>query len=314
MNETHHTRVACTLTALLNVVGCQSGPMSQVMGKLAPGPEQETMRAHCLEPLQDILNRERERGPISRDNLDSYEYSQLALRHHIPACAQVPTEDGSTERNKQEQALLKMFEVFKTQHLIIDEQGDGGSFCVTDQKLFAPEVPLSPFHRFCSSSVMDQVEARIESSWPIVEINDVWRDLSDKTQLVEFQNQVAEQRGAWKAAARQKSDACLATKVAEIKPYTDKAPKTAREEWDKSVRASFAAAMSTPILKTVYPYANFKHVVEERGELNHDNTLRVTRVDYFVMDVYVYVDAGDFVDAYVVSISKTKYRARAIRS
>lgn len=292
------------LTALVIVVGCKSGPMSQVMAQLAPSPEQQALQTHCRKPMQELLDKEREHGPVSRDNLDKYGYSSIGLRHHIPACAVATTEAGSVARSDQERALVKMLEVFTKQHLVIDEYGDGGSFSVTDQNLFAAGAPLSPFHSLCVPSEMDQVESRIDRSWPVVEINEVLQGLSGKTELVEFQNRVAEQRDSWRAIAKEKSDACLATKLDELRPYADKASTTVRAEWDKSVRASFAAAMNRTILRTVYPYESFKHIVEERRELNHDNTVRVTKVDYFVMDVYVYVDAGDFVDAYVVSIFK----------
>lgn len=226
----------------------------------------------------------------------------MALRHHIPSCAVVSTEAGSSLRREQEQPLAKMLEDFTEQHRIIDEHGDGGSFSVTDQNLFAPDTPLCPFHTLCVASEMDQVETRIERSWPIVEINEILQGLSGKTVFLELQSHVADQRNDWKAAVRQKSDACLATKLDEMQPYTDKAPMTVRAEWDAFVRASFAAAMSAPVLQTVYPHESFKHIVDERRELNHDNTVRVTEFDDFVMDVYVYVEAGDFVDAYVVSI------------
>lgn len=304
MRTTRNGRLWGSLAALVLLVGCKTGPMSQVMAQLAPSAEQRALQTHCFKPQQDILSLERAHGPISRDNLRSYGYSTLSLRHHIPACATLMTEAGSSARNEQEQALSKMLEVFTEQHELIDQFGDGGSFSVTDQNLFAPETPLSPFHTLCVASEMDQVESRIERTWPVVEINDVLQGLSGKTQLVAFQNRVAEQRDTWRAKAKEKSDACLATKLEELRPYTDKAPTTVRAEWDKSVRASFAAAMNAPVLKTVYPHESFKHVVEERRELNHDNSVRVTKVDYFVMDVYVYVDAGDFVDAYVVSIFK----------
>lgn len=304
MRDTRNAKLLGALAVLVSVVGCKSGPLSQVMAQLAPSPEQRALQTHCVKPQQEILELEKAHGPVSRDNLRNYGYSSLSLRHHIPACAVLTTEAGSSARSEQEQALLKMLEVFTKQHELVDEYGDGGSFSVTDQNLFAAKTPLSPFHTLCVASEMDQVESRIDRSWPVVEINAVLQGLSGKTQLVEFENRVVEQRDTWKAKARQKSDACLATKLEEIRPYTDQAPATVRAEWDKSVRASFAAAMSAPVLKTVYPHESFKHIVEERRELSHDNSVRVTKVDYFVMDVYVYVDAGEFVDAYVVSIFK----------
>ena len=50
----------------------------------------------------------------------------------------------------------------------------------------------------------------------------------------------------------------------------------------------------------------FKHIKESNTEALHNGDLRTTHQDYYVMDTYVYIENGDYVDGYIVSLYDDK--------
>ena len=185
---------------------------------------------------------------------------------------------------------------------MIDRYGTPQSFDPTSTNLFDPSIPLDTAHWICNPERMTTVGDFIEKSWMLSQMNDIETSIRGNTPVVAIENRVAEDYKRFTDIAKRKSEECLETKLDKVKPYVDAAPAKVRSEWEDAIRRVFARHVETPIARIVFPYSAFKVVKRTDREVLHDGTVRFHEVDYSVMDTFVYVENGEFMDGYVVSL------------
>ena len=187
---------------------------------------------------------------------------------------------------------------------MIDRHGTPQSFDPSSQNMFDPSIPLTSSHWICDPERMTYTDGYIEKSWMLREIRSIEEDIKGKTPLVGFENKLAEDYKRFTAIAKRKSEECLGTKLDKVRPFTNAAAASVRSEWEDAIRRVFSTHMEQPIARIVFPYSDFKHVKRSNREVLHDGSVRVNHEDYYVMDAYVYIENGEFVDGYVVSLYK----------
>lgn len=274
------------------------------LGSLFASPQAKEYNQLCETTLETLDQLEKEHGTISKDNIKNYSAAHLNLGYTIGACANIQTDYGSALQSKQKDAVERLYKTFIQQHLIIDLSGDGGSYDSTAQNIFTKELPLAPAHFLCQPESTDIIDQFIAKSWLTSELDKLEKTIHGKTPLVDFENKLAGVYDEYVAIAKEKSKDCLATKLEVVRAYQNAAPASIQKEWEAAIRQAVSDNAKVEIARIVYPYANFKRITEEKRQIQSDGTIIVNRQDYDVMDVYVYVINGEFVDGYVVSLYK----------
>ena len=89
------------------------------------------------------------------------------------------------------------------------------------------------------------------------------------------------------------------TKLEGVRVYNERAPQSVRKEWEATVR-EFGSISCRSNLKIVFVDPIIQtHKREQHGGLPNGD-LRTTYQDFYVMDTYVYIANGDYVDGYIV--------------
>lgn len=271
---------------------------------LVASPAQQDYDRFCAPTLQELDQLEASVGKISKDNLKEYSSANLNLGYVVGACANIQTEFGSPLQSKQKEGVDRLYTVFIRKHELIDLYGNGGAFDALSQNIFTRDVPLDSSHFLCTPERVDIVDGFIAKSWLTSELKTLEETVHGVTPLVEFENQLNGVYDSYVAIAKAKSNDCLASKLEQVYPYSNAAPESIRKEWEATIRQEVANNAKVEIARIVYPYAQFKRITETKREISSDGTVRVNRMDYDVMDAYVYVVNGEFVDGYIVSLYK----------
>jgi len=280
-----------------------SSKFKDSLGGMLGSPAQQEYNAQCKPTLDKLVALEGSVGPVSKENLSSYEQARLNLHTILGICANLDTSSDTSLMATQKSAVEKMYNSFIARHLVMDQYGQTGGFDPTSQNLFTPESPLVEEHYICQPETMGKADELIGKSWLTRDLASLEETIKNKTPLVQFENQVAGDYDKFVAIAKEKSQACLGNKLEEIRPYTNAAPASIIKEWEGTVRLEFSNHTDLDISRIVFPHSQFKRITETTRE--YDNgTIREFRQDYDVMDTYVYVVNGEFVDAYLVSLYK----------
>jgi len=280
-----------------------SSKLKNAVGNVVPNQAKQEYNSNCKPSIDSINDLEANVGTVSKDNLRSYEQARLNLNIAIESCANIDTSGNSDLQSLQKEAVEKMYGVFIATHLVIDQYGQTGGFAPTTQNLFVADSPLVEEHYICQPETMGKVNDLIGKSWLTRDLVSIEETIKGKTPLIDFENTVAADHDKYVAIAQKKSEDCLANKLEEIRAYTNAAPQTVIKEWEGTVRLEFSNHTDLEISRIVFPHSQFKRITETTRE--YDNgTIREFHQDYDVMDTYVYVINGEFVDAYLVSLYK----------
>ena len=274
------------------------------LDKFLVSATQQEYNQNCAPTLQTLDELEAQHGKVTKENIQEYSSAYLALGYVLGACANIQSEFGSDLQKEQEAAVKRMYDVFIQQHLVIDQFGNGSSYDSTAQNLFTKASPLDEAHFLCKPERTDIVDEFIAKSWFTSELKTLEESIRGVTPLVNFENELAGVYDEYVAIAKEKSNACLANKLDIVRAYENAAPESVQKEWESAIRQAVKDNADVKIARIVYPYANFKRITEDKREILSDGTIRVIRNDYEVMDAYVYVINGEFVDGYVVSLYK----------
>ncbi len=281
-----------------------SGKFKDAVNNLMPSQARQEYSTNCKIPLEKLLAVEESVGPMTKENLNSYEQAWINLYTYIGNCANVDSSADSALQAQQKEAVDKMYSVFITKHLIVDQYGQTGGYDPTTQNLFLSDAPFVESHYVCQPETMGKVDELINKSWLTRELLALEESVKGRTLLVEFENRVAADHDKYVAVAKKKSDDCLANKLEEIRAYTDAAPASVIKEWEGTVKLEFSNHTDLEIAKVVFPHSQFKRITETTREIDSSGTIREFHQDYDVMDAYVYVINDEFVDAYLVSCYK----------
>ncbi len=284
--------------------------LKSLLDKFIVTPEKEAYINSCQSTVLQIQEIERQVGiPTNKETLRPYTEARLNLAAQISSCAMISTKTGSTLQKGQKEALDTMYTSFIAQHKVVDLYGNQYAFDPSSQNVFDESVPLVDSHNLCNPEKMRFIGENISKSWLLTEIQSISEEIKDKTPFPEFQKRLEDDSQKFTAVAKRKSEACLNTKLEGVRVYNERAPQSVRKDWEETVRAEFGQHLADPILKIVFVDPEFKHIKESNTEALPNGDVRTTHQDYYVMDTYVYIANGDYVDGYIVSLYDDKIQS-----
>ena len=277
--------------------------LKSLLEKFIITPEKQAYIDSCQSTYDQIKEIEGQVGlPKDKDSLRPYTEARLNLAYQISSCANIQSQAGSDLQKQQREALDGMYASFIAQHKVVDLYGNQYSFDSSSQNIFDESVPLSDSHILCNPENMGAIDENISKSWLLTELRKIEEDIKGKTPFSDFETKVKEDYEGFVAKAKNKSETCLNGKLEDVRPYAERAPASVRKEWESTVRAEFAQHVDTEIVKITFVEPEWKRIKESKTETLADGSLRTTHQDYYVMDTYVYIANGEYVDGFIVSL------------
>ena len=284
--------------------------LKSLLNKFILTPEKEAYINSCQSTFLRIQEIESQIGvPTNKETLRPYTEAHLNLVAQISSCASISTQSDSTLQKHQKEALDSMYASFLEQHKVVDLYGNQHSFDSNSQNIFDESVPLSDSHNLCNPEKMRFIGENISKSWLLTELSTISIDIKGKTPFPDFQKRLEDDYQSFTSVARRKSESCLKSKLEGVRVYNERASQSVRNHWETTVRAEFGQYFNNPILKIVFVDPEFKHIKESNTEVLANGDVRTTHQDYYVMDTYVYIENGDYVDGYIVSLYDDKIQS-----
>ena len=241
-----------------------------------------------------------ENGEISAGNIHAY--TELSapgstgnLDNALNWCLEVKTKSGSDLQKTQREMATRLLELVVAKHLVIDASGDGRSYTREIQGFYNDE-PFPETHIACNEMDAAKTKKAYTETWLLTILG---RASESAASHPEVQSAIQARIDELVAKGRQKSDACLTSKLGSIRPYGNAAASSIRKKWEATARSHFAKFTDKKIVRVVFPEANWRRT--KRQDYDEYNKT-FTPIDFYAMDIVVYIDSGEFVDGYIGAV------------
>ena len=237
-----------------------------------------------------------ENGEISAGNIHAYTElsapgSTSNLDNALERCLEVKTKSDSDLQKTQREMAMRLLDLVVAKHLVIDASGDGRSYTTRAQG-FYHDKPFPENHLACNEMDPAKAKKAYTETWLLTILGSA---LESAAAHPEVQTAIQSRMDEFVAMGREKSNACLTSKLGSIKPYGNAASSSIRRKWEATARSHFAKFTDKKIVRVVFPEANWRRTKKQEYD-EYNKTF--TPIDFYAMDVVVYIDNGEFVDGY----------------